>query len=315
MSRIALAIVVLFLTSVSHAQQVGLDADPTCRAALVSVARPDGSDDASWQREIASHATMLAHDATLAAALANDKSPIRSTKWFGAQPDAAAARQWLRTHLHAEPVPHTRLIRVYVDDRIEPATEEAAVLDAIVNSYITEQAKIAQAAVADRAAALNGLKSKYEIRVRELGDRVNNLMLRLNIVEAGSPNAYSTVELELREALKHKDEEQAAVKAAYAKQDAIKAQANMPNKDAALAEAEIGVRQADARLAVLLDHVQELRGVLGDLSIAMNDYHATQTEVAATRDELRALRSQLERLQSAANSATVQWAQHPVTDK
>ena len=316
MTRIAIAVLMFWslLSTAFARQQAGPDADLTRRAALISVSRPDNADDSSWQREIASHATMIVHDATLAAAMADEKSPLRSSKWFAAQADAMAAHQWLRTHLHADPVPNTRLIRVYFDDR---PGDEVALLETIVDTYIAEQHKLAQGTVLDRTAALNSLKTKYEIRTRELADRANNLMLRMQVGQVGSPNMYSTVDLELRDAIGRQADLRATLAGATAKRDAIKADPETAKdnaRQAALVQAGSEVATANASLDAINKRVDQLKSVLGDLAIAMSDYNSTQTELAATREARRDVSARLDRLQTTANNVAVQWAQHPVAD-
>src|SRR5262245_40994440 len=148
MTRTTLACVLALLFSatgfvqIAGAQQQA--ADPTRRAALISIARPADADDAIWQREIATHATLLVHDATFVAALADEKASIRTSQWFANHADPAAAAQWLRAHVRAEPVPGTRLIRVYLDASPGTPADEVAILESIVNAYIIEQAKSVQ---------------------------------------------------------------------------------------------------------------------------------------------------------------------------
>jgi hypothetical protein len=282
-----------------------VEADPTRRAALVTVARPEGADDALWQREIATHAAMITHEATLEAAVADQNANARAAKWFAAEPDS---RQWLRAHLRAEPVPDTRLVRIFLAERLATPNDEAAVVEAIANTYIADQRRAAEAASRDRMSALNALKSKYEIRVRELSDKQNNLMLRMQIGQVGTPNVYSTTDLELRDAIARHADLRTALTAATAKRDALKTNPD----NAKLADAEADVVAAQAALDASNKRVDALKSVLGDLSIAMSDYHHTQTELAATREELRNVRWQLDRLQSIASIAPVEWARQPL---
>ena len=128
---------------------------------------------------------------------------------------------------------------------------------------------------------------------------------------------YSVTDLELRDAVARQSEMRAMLASATAQRDALKASPEAakdgPQREA-LVQAESQVAASQASLDSTTKRVEQLKSVLGDMSIAMSDYNATQTELAATRDELRKVRAQLDRLQSVASTVAVQWAQHPVAD-
>ncbi|MGH7178358.1 MAG: polysaccharide biosynthesis tyrosine autokinase [Tepidisphaeraceae bacterium] len=82
-------------------------------------------------------------------------------------------------------------------------------------------------------------------------------------------------------------------------------------RSALLAAVEGNAKSSQEALDTCNKKIEQLKGVLGDLAIAMSDYLSISTELDTTRGGLKEIKDQLDTLASAAAQNSVYWAQKP----
>ncbi|CAN5457649.1 hypothetical protein BH09PLA1_BH09PLA1_30320 [soil metagenome] len=255
-------------------------------------------------------AALLQSRPLLEAVISNINLETTKTKWFKSFRDGTEARQWLEKHFHAVSIPESKLIRVWLEP-IESQKEAKAIVTDIVNTHLEQQRSLSTQKALDRTQALTGLKTKYEIRIRELSDRQNNLMLRMQMGKPGSSERYTTIDLELQDAITRRGDADSAAATARAEYESMASVAN--ESDPGLQAAKRTMQKADGVAESASRRVEKYSAVLGDLSIAMSDYLATNGELERTRAAAKDVRDQLDSISAQNAVVLVDWAQHPAT--
>lgn len=160
-------------------------------------------------------AGLLGTRALMDAVISQPQLEIRNTNWFKSFKNPTKARQWLEKHFHAAGIVDSKLIKVWLDP-IDSRSEAKQIVMDIVTTHLDQQRQAEQSRTLDRAQALSSLKTKYEIRIRELSDRQNNLLLRMEMGGLGTNNRYTLVDLELTDAIAHRGAADAAAATARA---------------------------------------------------------------------------------------------------
>ncbi|CAN5616364.1 hypothetical protein BH09PLA1_BH09PLA1_26530 [soil metagenome] len=200
--------------------------EPRRSTQLLVNASTEYQDYGGLQIEQRTQATLLTSETLFMNVLQDQNLGIRNTDWFkqfvslrkkpdgtvGEVADIGAAKLDLVEHFGATSLPDSKVIRVEMSCS-NPADCKQVVMD-VVNKHLEEQRSITQSKALDRTQALTGLKTKYEIRIRELSDKQNNLMLRLQMGQVGSTGRYTTTDLELQAAMNKQIELQANAAAA-----------------------------------------------------------------------------------------------------
>ena len=287
---------------------VSVKATPSAERAKGLVGGGDASDVLAV--ELRTQATLLQSRTLLASVLQKPSLEIRNTEWFKSFKHPAEARRWLERHFHADALPETRIIRVWLDPIDQPRLESRTIVMDIVNTHIEEQRKLTQVKTLERTAALNQLKTKYEIRMRELSDRRNNLMLRTQVINAGWYGRTTATDLELAHAIPQSFSQVSANASAHEKLE--RWQANKDNVDpAALSTAEEEAQNAAASLEATTKRIESLKSVSGDLAIAMSECATTEEELGIVRNSLRDVRDQMDVISASNSVSVVDWAQFP----
>jgi hypothetical protein len=164
----------------------------------------------------------------------------------------------------------------------------------------------------DRAQALHALKTRYEIRLRELSDRQNNLILRLNLGSSGANQQTTAAEMELQHALAQHAQLVSTAANARARFELLHAEAKDDPKSATeLRNAEREMKLADATGEAIAKRIESIKSVLGDTSIAMTDLIATQEELASARAAMRTVGTELDLISAVSGYVPIEWAQYP----
>ena len=256
------------------------------------------------------HAALLKSRTILAAAISNPALKLRNTKWFKSFKHPIEAQRWLERHFHADIVRDSKLIVVWLDP-IDSSREARTILIDIVNTHLDEQRKLGQAKMLDHQSALNTLRIKCENRIRELADRRNNLLLRMNVTNAGSNNRTTSTDVEFSHAVAQHASLTSAAASAKAKHALLQAEAKDDANRADVRAAEAEATLAAAALDASYRRIESLRSVLGDISIAMNDYLSVEEELVRARAAASEVRAQLDMIQSSNARMSIDWAQHP----
>ncbi|MBC8106436.1 MAG: hypothetical protein H7Z14_07600, partial [Anaerolineae bacterium] len=228
---------------------------------------------------------------------------IRKTNWFKSFKHPTKARQWLEKHFHAQPIADSKLIRVWLDP-IDSQTEARTIVMDIVNTHLDQQRQMTNSKALDRAQSLTSLKTKYEIRLRELSDRQNNLLLRLTPIDLKQTEGTSAIAAEFKDALAHRGTAEAGATTARAEYERLAAQISDSKSGAPEAENDPQVVQLKEGISAL---GQEIRSMTNTGANAA-DIRAKQLKRDEIDEQLRNLRhekwialrnSQLERAQAA----------------
>lgn len=155
------------------------------------------ANDAIWQRNIASHAHLIAHRSNLLAMLNNAQSKMRSTKWYAGKGSPADALAWLQQHVHATPVPGTALIEVSIDENIDQS-ESAILINEIANHYLEGDRQRETAKLVDQINLFTNLKTRYEAQARSIRTQTSNLAAALQLDGMGRPGFVGQKEQELQ---------------------------------------------------------------------------------------------------------------------
>jgi hypothetical protein len=253
-------------------------------------------------------ASMLETRALLDAVIQNPQLETRKTKWFQSFDKPNKARKWLEKHFHADAVSDSKLIRVWLDP-IDSQKEARTIVMDIVNTHLDQQRRLAQGKMLDRMQALNSLKTKYDIRIRELSDRQNNLMLRMQMGGQGSSDRYTTTDLELKDATARRGVAYTAAQAARAEFE--QRAATVKDGDPSLQEPQRAMQKTQAIADAVNKQVDQLKSVLGDLAIAMSDYLNTVDELKVVHAAAKEVRDQMDIISAQSTSMVVDWAQRP----
>ncbi|MBC8106473.1 MAG: hypothetical protein H7Z14_07785 [Anaerolineae bacterium] len=248
-------------------------------------------------------AGLLGTRALMDSVISSPNLEIRKTNWFKSFKHPTKARHWLEKHFHASPIADSKLIRVWLDP-IDSQKEARTIVMDIVSTHLEQQRQLGISRALDRAQALTSLKTKYEIRIRELSDRQNNLLLRLAAIDLKQTEGTSAIALEFKDALAHRGTADAAATAARAEYERLAAQ--MQNGDMGAAEAE-----NDAQIVRLKERIsaldQEIRSMTNAGANAP-EVRAKQLKRDEIDEQMRNLRqeklivlrqSQLQRAQAA----------------
>jgi hypothetical protein len=128
-------------------------------------------------------AGLLESRALLQKVLAMRGLQIRNTSWFKSFHDPADAQRWLQKHFHADAIPDSKLIKVWLDP-IDSKQEARTIVMDIVNTHADQQRRARYTDEEDRIYALTKLNTRYETRARELSNRLNALILRLRLPDS-----------------------------------------------------------------------------------------------------------------------------------
>jgi hypothetical protein len=126
-------------------------------------------------------------------------------------------------------------------------------------------------------------------------------------------------DLELRTAAATQAADSPAVREAQRQRDIVNEQLEKVRGDlrtavfsAELLEATKRAEAAKIALQICEKRIDQLKAVLGDLAIAMNDYLMISDDLAKTRGSLQEVREELEEISSATAVSVVSWVQRPV---
>src|SRR4051812_2556921 len=147
---------------------------------LIQTAQNETADYSGLAIEQRTQAGLLATRSLLESVISSQQLETRKTNWFKSFKNPTEARQWLEKHFHAAAITDSRLIRVWLDP-IDSQKEARTIVMDIVNTHLEQQRQSTQSKNMDRGQSLSSLKTKYEIRIRELIDRQNNLLLRMEV--------------------------------------------------------------------------------------------------------------------------------------
>jgi hypothetical protein len=209
------------------------------------------------------HASLLESRTLMAAAISNPALELHNTKWFKSFKNPIDAQRWLERHFHARVIPDSKIVKVWLDP-IDSKREARTIVMDIVNTHLDEQRKIDQAKALDRQSALNTLKIKYENRIRELSDKQNNLLVRLNMTNVGSTSRTTAFDIEFNHAI---------ASAASAKATLASARAEYEHLLAKISNSKAPVPEIENDPQIL-----QLRRQLTDLDLQIRSTSAATTQ-------------------------------------
>ncbi|MBC8105353.1 MAG: polysaccharide biosynthesis tyrosine autokinase, partial [Anaerolineae bacterium] len=367
--------------------------EPRRGTQLITNSGNEYQDYTGLQIEQRTQAGLLKTEALFMSVLQNQNLGIRQTNWFkqfvtlqkGADglnkevADIGAAKIDLMDRFEASGITDSKLIKVEMTCP-NPSDCKQIVMD-VVSTHLDQQRQLTQSKTLDRTQSLTSLKTKYEIRIRELSDKQNNLMLRLQMGSVGNPTArYTTTDLELQSAMSKTIELQANAAAAKGQYETIanqmqqgidpptvneiverdptvmsykdqivrldveiraasqagrdsrmiremqlrrdgfdeelrnlKQEKTVSARNALLSQAQAGAQATQDSVDVATKKIDQLKGVLGDLAIAMSDYLSVLEELTLTRAAAKEVRDQLDTLSASTAQMQVDWAQRPET--
>jgi hypothetical protein len=267
-------------------------------------------DAAALAIEQRSQAVMLTSRSLLTGVVQDSNLALRNTKWFKPFKHPLDARRWLERHFHAKSFPESKVIRVSLDPIDPPMSEARTIVMDIVNKHLEEQRKLQQSKTLDRASALNQLKTKYENRMRELSDRRNNRLVRMQMTDSGSDNRTTVADLELKDAIAQLVTLTTVDAAARSKLERLQAKKDAVDP-AALRAAEDEALRSNATLEAIQKRLETLKSVTGDLAIAMSDYVTTVDDLNEVHKQWREIRDELDVISATNVRMAIDWAQYP----
>jgi tyrosine-protein kinase Etk/Wzc len=282
--------------------------------------------------ELRTESQKLTTDTLFSAALKN-RDRIRDTKWFksfatAGTPNIADAKEDLRKHFRASPLPDTTLLAVSMTCSVP--VDAKVLVDEIVDEYLEQQRRGAEDRLAKETRMLSDMREMYSGQIKQVSDRVRLAQANLTRkgVGGGTFNVVSTKETELRALvdaeLKLSDTASSA-KAAYDRvQDLVKNGQDIPEversvdndptvigltRDLANTEIQLNVAKTQrgeqhpevARIKAMVDMTQaklsEQRNILR--STYRNQFiSALEGQSRQTQDDLKTIQKQVDAMKT-----------------
>jgi hypothetical protein len=204
-NRIAATLFSLTLFTIavsSHAQPAPAPAAnvsppiPATSAVLI-VDSPEGVPDSEiqLQRRVNIHIATLRSEKNIRTMISSANSETRKTSWFTSANDPHERTIWLRDHLHVKQVEGTPLIEVSLPDIANPSDRRTILRD-ICDTYLETASKQRADALGDRTYALNTVKLKIELRLKQITDDMRQKQINLN-ADGGGIGRMGVKDMEL----------------------------------------------------------------------------------------------------------------------
>lgn len=151
--------------------------------------------EADLQRRISMHLVSIPSEQMLRRLISNPNSETRKTNWFTSAQNPLERVTWLRDHLRVRRITGTALIEMTLSDVPDPR-ERVTILREIGDQYLRDARQIASDALMDQTQVLNTLRTKLDVRLKQITEDMRARSVQLNL-EGGGVGRIGIKEMEL----------------------------------------------------------------------------------------------------------------------